>query len=276
MPPQTPHDTAALTDTDVVTDAGPPKGTSAPERRCIATSETRPQAEMIRFVVGPDGAVVADLAARLPGRGAWVSSTRPALEQAAKRGAFARAFKAQVKVPPNLIDDVEALLAKRLLDGLGLAKRAGDLISGFDKVRDELRRARPACLIEASDGAEDGRGKVLGLAKAAYGKDRLGGAESSGDLNGLPPVVGCFSSGELGMALGRERVIHACLKQGRFARGWMGELARLSGFRRVVLEWRPVEDGLGPGDVRPDQPGLSRRNEIDDASRPDPAENEDE
>jgi predicted RNA-binding protein YlxR (DUF448 family) len=257
MPHQTPLDDAALTDTADETDAGPSKKDQSPERRCIATMESRPQAEMIRFVVAPDGTVTPDLAMKLPGRGAWVTSSREAVDLAAKKGAFGRAFKAQVKVPANLSNDIEALLVKRALDMLGLAKRAGDLILGFDQVRELVRGERPGCLIEASDGAADGRSKVLGLVRAAhgpaYGKDIESRGEGTVKTPDLPPVIGCFSADELGMALGRERVIHACLKQGRFARSWMGELTRLSGFRRdVLVEWRPVEDGPDLGDSRLD------------------------
>jgi predicted RNA-binding protein YlxR (DUF448 family) len=204
--------------------------------------ESRPQTEMIRFVLSPAGDVTPDLAARLPGRGAWVTSSREAIELAVKKGAFARAFKAQAKAAPDLAAQVESLLARRALDGLGLAKRAGDLILGFEAVREAIRDQAPACLIEASDGAEDGRAKVLGLARAAHGPGPAPGQDEQAENHRLPPVAGCFSAGELGMALGRGRVIHACLKQGRFAQGWMGELARLSGFRRVWLaDWLPLD-----------------------------------
>jgi predicted RNA-binding protein YlxR (DUF448 family) len=236
------------------TDGGPARGGGKiahdPQRRCIATMESRPQAEMVRFVLSPAGEVTPDLAARLPGRGAWVTSSREAIELAVKKGAFARAFKAQAKAAPDLAAQVESLLVKRALDGLGLAKRAGDLILGFEAVREAIRKAAPACLLEASDGAEDGRAKVLGLVRAAHGPGpdaetgaRAGAGKDEQDENHrLPPVAGCFSAVELGMALGRGRVIHACLKQGRFAQGWMGELARLSGFRRVWLaDWLPSD-----------------------------------
>jgi predicted RNA-binding protein YlxR (DUF448 family) len=228
-----------------------------PERRCIATMESLPQSGMIRFVLSPDKEVTPDLAARLPGRGAWVGASREAMELAVKKGAFARAFKAQVKVPNNLADCVEKLLVSRILDQLGLARRAGDLILGYEQVREAIQTARPYCLIEASDGAADGRGNVLALLKGVHGPQNEphearpdmqsgGGSDRGAGLNKqfenhvLPPVVGCFSADELGMALGRERVIHACLKQGRFATSWTGELARLSGFRPVWLEgWSP-------------------------------------
>jgi predicted RNA-binding protein YlxR (DUF448 family) len=243
---QNSHD-GDLTDTTggIETDAGPRRGGGrftregeAPagnSRRCIATMESRPAAELIRFVLSPDSEVTPDLAARLPGRGAWVTANRAAVDQAVKKGAFARAFKAQAKAPADLSNRIDALQARRVLDMLGLAKRSGDLILGFDQVRDAVRTSRPACLIEASDGSRDGRGKLLGLARAIHA-----------DQGREVPVVGCFSADEMGMALGRGRVIHACLQQGRFAQAWMGELARLAGFRPVWLSQVPT-DGRAAG-----------------------------
>lgn len=226
-------------------DGGPPRvgrgGASgstreAPERRCIATLQRMSPSAMVRFVLSPDGGVTPDVAARLPGRGAWVAATEEAIGRAARSGAFARAFKAQVKVPGDLAGQVETLLARRAIDMLGLAKRSGALILGFEQVREAVRLARPACLIAASDASEDQRDKVLALVRGLYGPDPA----RQGESHVLPPVVACFPADELGMALGRERVVHACLEQGRIAHAWMGELARLSGFRRVWLPgWQP-------------------------------------
>lgn len=282
MPPTANSPDAGLTGIDTgpdgtpETDAGPPRAGKGPmhnngrdpERRCIATMESRPQSQMIRFVLSPDGEVTPDLAARLPGRGAWVVSTRAGLEAAIKKGAFARAFKGRAKTSPDLAALVEQLMARRALEQLGLAKRAGDLILGFEKVREAIRSARPGCVIEASDGAQDGRGNVLALLRAAHGPDRdlIPDPDQAERVEnqGLPPVIGCFSADELGMALGRERVIHACLKRGRFAQGWIGELARLSGFRRVWLSFddRPVADASLEDDAG---------RKIDDTQARDPA-----
>lgn len=239
------------------TDAGPPRAgkggafassKESPERRCIATMQRCSPLEMIRFVVAPDGVVTPDIAARLPGRGGWVTASRKAIELAATRGAFPRAFKRQVTVPADTPEQVEALLARRCLDMLGMAKRAGNLVLGFEQVREAIRDARPGCLIAATDASEDQRNKVLGLAKAIYGpdldadpEDGAGEPADTVDIGRLPPVAGCFSGAELGMALGRDRVIHACLKLGPLAHAWMGELGRLSGFRRVWLPgWEPA------------------------------------
>ena len=236
------------------TDAGPPRAGKPgvvqsekngpdrrdPERRCIVTMQRRPHSEMIRFVLSPEGQVTPDVAARLPGRGAWVSATREAVDQAAGRGAFARAFKRQVAVPADLGGQTEALLVRRCMDMLGMARRAGNLVAGFEQVREALRDARPGCLITASDGSEDQRNKVLGLAKAIYGPDLDAEPQNAGNGR-LRPVAECFLGSELGMALGRDRVIHACLKLGPIAHAWMGELGRLSGFRRVWLPgWQPT------------------------------------
>jgi predicted RNA-binding protein YlxR (DUF448 family) len=201
------------------------KGPNDPLRRCIASGESRPQSELIRFVLSPAGDVTPDLAARLPGRGAWVSSTRESVDTAIKKKAFSRAFKTSVNVSKDLADQTHTLIFQRCLDFLGFAKRSGDLILGFDQVREELRMADPACLIEASDGASDGRKKILALAKAIFADE-----ESSEQ----PLIIGCFSSDELGMAIGRERVIHAIVKQGRSSESWIHEVKRLGGFRPLA------------------------------------------
>ncbi len=221
------------------TDAGPVVNTrrapADPRRRCIATMEARSQADMIRFVLAPDGALTPDLAARLPGRGAWVTANRASIDLAVKKGAFSRAFKTQVKPPEDLSGLLDQLLLRRCLDHLGLGRRGGDVIAGFDQVRDFVRSGAAAVVLEASDGAADGRGKVLALARAAH-------AAQGGDF----VLAGCFSSEEIGMALGRGRVIHACVKQGRFAHAWRIELARLSGFRRLTPEDWALKDRTFP------------------------------
>ena len=141
------------------------------QRRDIVSGEVMEEDRLIRFVAGPEGTVVPDLARKLPGRGLWVAATREAVEMAANKGLFSRAAKAKLNAPVGLADKVEgACCAARILDlaGLGLAKRAGDLILGFEKVRDSaIRDGKVAWLVEAADGSEDGRGKLLGLVRHA-------------------------------------------------------------------------------------------------------------
>lgn len=198
-----------------------------------------PDAQLIRFALGPDGMVVPDVAAKLPGRGAWARADRAALEQAVKKGGFARAFKRAVKTPEDLAGQTEALLARRCLDLLGMAQRAGALAVGATKVEHAIRAQPLRLLIEAADGAEEGREKLMSL--------------HIGLWRAPPPAVACFNATELGVALGRERVIHATLLQERLALVWATEISRLAGFRTIVpaswpASWRSVGWGLGGAD----------------------------
>ena len=199
------------------------------ERRDIVSGAVMEEARLIRFVAGPEGQVVPDLARKLPGRGLWVAADRASVATAAKKGLFARAAKAQIRAATDLPDQVEALLKSRLLAGLGLAKRGGDLISGFEKVSSAIASGKAAWLIEASDGAADGRGKLLRLAR---------------HQSPPPGLFGLFGAAELGLALGGENVIHTAFLAGRAAERWAEDVRRLAGFSPLLPEdWReePIE-----------------------------------
>ena len=135
-------------------------GTAGKARRCIVTGETGARGGLIRFVVGPDGVVTPDLAEKLPGRGLWVSADRDALTRADVR-VFSRAARGRVEVPGDLAARVEAALVRRLADYLGMARRAGALVAGFEKCRAALKGGACAALLAASDGAADGRATVV-------------------------------------------------------------------------------------------------------------------
>ena len=187
------------------------------ERRCIVTGAVMPEDKLVRFAVGPDARVVPDIAARLPGRGIWVSASRAAIDRAVAKNLFAKAAKANVKADTGLADVTEAQLVRRIGELLGLARRAGALVLGFDNVARALAaKVPPALLIEASDGALDGRRKLVQTA-AARSRE--------------PAVFSALSVAELGLALGRENVVHAALLPGGFAERLSFEASRLEGFR---------------------------------------------
>ena len=197
---------------------------AARERRDIVTGQVMAEDRLIRFVAGPGGVVVPDLARKLPGRGMWVAADRASVEAAARKGLFSRSAKARLAAGPDLADQVDALLRRRVLDGLGLAKRAGDLISGYEKVAAALNAGRAAWVIEAADGAADGRRKILNVARKSPR---------------APKLLGLYSNEELGLALGGENVIHTAFLAGRGADQWTFDVHRLSGFRPLLPEsWR--------------------------------------
>jgi predicted RNA-binding protein YlxR (DUF448 family) len=194
------------------------------ERRDIVSGVVMDESRLIRFVASPDGVVTPDLARKLPGRGFWVEATRDALAAAAAKGLFSRAAKARLTVPGDLINAVEAGLRRRLLEGLGLARRSGLLVSGFDTVFSAVAAGKAAWLIEASDGAQDGRRKLLAKARHAPRP---------------PGLVGLFTSEQLGLALGGENVIHLALLAGPGAIRWTLDVERLAGFGPLFPEgWR--------------------------------------
>jgi hypothetical protein len=206
------------------------------QRRCIVTGNVLPEARLLRFVLSPDGQVVPDVEAKLPGRGLWVSADRSIIAQAVAKRLFARAAKAPASVDATLPERTESRLVERILAHLGLARRAGELVLGFDSVDKALRSANPpALIIEAAEAAPDGRRKLQAAATA-------GGH--------VPFVIGALTNAELSLALGRENVVHAALNPGRIAERLIFEATRLSGFRPLrPWVWEGFSDGKagGPG-----------------------------
>ena len=187
------------------------------ERRDIVSGAVMPESRLIRFAAAPDGTVVPDVAAKLPGRGLWVEASRAAIAMAVQKKLFARAAKEQVTATADLADRVEKALVARMIGDLGLARRSGALVLGFDNVLRELEGPRPPkVLIEAFDGAADGKRKLYAAAHR---------------LELACAVIETLTSAELGLALGRENVIHAAVQPGGLAERLTFDAERLQGFR---------------------------------------------
>jgi len=171
------------------------------QRTCIVTRQSLPVDALIRFVVGPDGAVVPDLRCRLPGRGVWVTALADHVLAAEKKRLFARAFHRPVTVELGLAHRVDWLIASAAVAALSLARKAGSLVGGFAKVESALVQEPVIGLIHAREAADDG---VARLARAA--RRRFGDSQ--------PPVIRCFGAEQLDLAFGRTNVIHAALLEG--------------------------------------------------------------
>ena len=197
----------------------------APERRCIATGVSVSTDALLRFVVGPDGGICADLGRELPGRGIWDGGRRELLDRAVKKRLFARAAKRAVVVADDLPDRVEALMAQRALALLGLAKRAGQLTLGYEKVRALLATDETVIAISAHDASLKGREKLLGGGTVSFA-EAVPGSIFDGRV-----VVDLFGIEELSLALGRENVVHAALRVGGLADRFMAECRQLKDYR---------------------------------------------
>ena len=188
------------------------KDRKSAERKCIATGRVLPKTQLVRFVVGPDEVVVPDLLEKLPGRGIWVSAHRAAISKAATKGLFARAAKSGAKASEDLADRVEEGLVTRVTDLVSLSRRSGRAIAGYEKVKGWLETDRARVLIQATDGSQRGKGKLRPPAKDGH-------------------FISVLSANELGLAFGRENVIHSALASGGLTDLVVEEAARLKGLR---------------------------------------------
>jgi len=220
----TPEDSAPA-ETPAVDDIAADEPERGPLRRCLVTRERLAKEAMIRFVIGPDRTLVPDLAARLPGRGLWLSARLDVLETARTRGAFAKAARGPVTVPPDLTSVLQAALARRIGEFLGLARRAGQAVCGFQKAREWLVAGRAGLVIEASDGSPDERARFLGR----YGET----------TNVVQPLDGAT----LGAIFGRDHVVHVVVAKGRLADMLTAETARFAG---LSAHSAPIERSARP------------------------------
>lgn len=188
-------------------------GAAAKLRRCVVANASAPRASLLRLVAGPDGTVVPDVAGRLPGRGVWVTPSRDAIRQGIERKAFQRAFRGAVKIPADFADRVETLLLRRLMDTIGLARRAGEAVCGAAKAEEWAASGQVGLLVLASDAGADARRRWQSLPGPA---DRI--------------MV--LSAEEIGRAFGRDRAAQAVVKNGPLKQRLIDDAGRLAGLRR--------------------------------------------
>jgi len=189
-------------------------------RTCALTRELKPVADMVRFVVGPTGEVVADVKRKLPGRGLWITATRAGLEQAVKRNVFSRGFKREVKVAHDFAVEVDRLLERSALDALAIAAKAGQVVAGFAKVEAALGGDDLKALVHATDGAADGKRKL----DTALQRHK---AEKPREI----VTIEVFSGTQLDLALNRPNVVHAALLAGPGSETFLARAVRLERFR---------------------------------------------
>jgi predicted RNA-binding protein YlxR (DUF448 family) len=202
-------------------DRGPRNTAPGSERFCAVMGVRASAAEMIRFVLGPDGSVVPDIKRRLPGRGVWIMGTRAALSAAIARQVFARSFKRQVRVPPDLIDRIQRLMEQSVLDALSIAHKAGKVVIGGARAQAAIERERVLAILHARD--------VVQNLSAAF-RQRCPGRNIA--------VVEAVASARLDLALGRPNVVHAALLAGPESETFLARVTRLERFRAEAEEER--------------------------------------
>jgi predicted RNA-binding protein YlxR (DUF448 family) len=181
----------------------------------LVSRERFARESMLRFVVGPERQLVFDIGATLPGRGLWLSASGDVVEKSIARGVFSRAAKSQVIVPPDLRNLVEAALRQRVFDLIGMARRSGNAIAGFEKAREWLVSGKAGLVAQAVDGSVEERARFVG------GRDI--------------PVVAVLTAAELGRIFGREQTVHVAIAAGKLATKIQNEVLRLAGVAATIL-----------------------------------------
>ncbi len=210
-----------------------------PERSCIVTRAKGAPETMLRFVAGPDGAVVPDVRRRLPGRGVWVGASQALVAEAVKRQLFSRGLKTKAVAEPSLSGVVDDLLAADALQSLAMANKAGAVTTGFFKVEAALAAGEVAALMHANDAAEDGIRK-LAAAQRRHGRPCPTAEDGVADA-----AIKVFSSEQLDLALGRTNVIHAALAEGPAGNAFLVRCRRLVRYRSA-----PASEPEGRSDMK--------------------------
>ena len=191
------------------------------ERKCIVKRQTAERDQLLRFVLGPDendnnNVVVPDLREKLPGRGVWVTCNKFAVEEAMAKNLFARGFKSKCMVPGDLSGKIDELLEKRCLQALSLAKKAGQVITGFDKIFSAISKTELEMLIEAQDGAEGGRKRLEKKFVAVFPDGK---------------IIKLFTSAQMDVAFGGINVIHAAITHGNMTQNVLAAVEKLAKYR---------------------------------------------
>lgn len=207
-------------------------------RRDLASGKAVPRGVLVRFVLGPDRAIVPDIGRSLPGRGLWLSPRRDVLKMAAAgRGrVFARAAGGPVAVPQELDRLVERLLVERIVGLIGLARRSGAAVTGFERVREALAALKPSSGISA----------VLFVAADASAPDRRRLKSPGVEI----VVSHALTASELGSAFGRDTAVFAAVVPGKLARDIGAEAGRLALLRAGDPGSRSFDDRVKDGSAR--------------------------
>lgn len=211
------------------------------ERSCIVTRVAQPPEGLVRFVCGPDGAVVPDVRGNLPGRGVWVTCRRDVVAEAVRKRAFSRGLKEEAKADDDLPVLVETLLLRAALSALSMARKASLVVTGFGQVSEAVGKGGVVAVLHAREAADDGRRKVGQAIRRHLRATGAGGSEDEIPGNAAlwqqqPPsgpkvIAGIFASSEMDLALGGANVIHAALLAGGASTSFLKCAAALARYR---------------------------------------------
>ena len=133
-------------------------------RKCILTGQILAKEDLLRFVLLKDGRLVPDFNKKLEGRGIYISNSLQLLQGLTVKSPLNKILHTNVVIDTQLPQMVQQILYKRGVDAINLARKAGDLVLGFEKVKETIQKGKAAFVIEASDAGDDGKQKIAAMA----------------------------------------------------------------------------------------------------------------
>ena len=182
-------------------------------RRSVVSGASFPKAELLRCVISPQNQLVFDAPQKLPGRGYYIESARELIETAIKKRLFSRAARREIRISPEFLAMIEDNLLQRSLSLIGMARRSGKAVMGYDKVIERLHRGEVGLLIQARDAASGGRDKIKAAGRGIT-------------------EVSILTTVELAQIFGRDRVVHVAISSGLLAERLEIALNHLQQLRR--------------------------------------------
>ena len=134
------------------------------ERKCILEGVVKPISQLLRFVE-LNNELLPDFNKKLPAKGMYVTANKLSLQKALQKKLFHKVSKHNLKIAEDFMNTVENLIKHQTMESLNLARKSGALITGFEKVKEAIKKGNVAFIIEAKDAALDGKEKVVLFAK---------------------------------------------------------------------------------------------------------------
>ena len=114
--------------------------------KCDITKRSYPRSQMIKFVISPSNVLTPDLFGKLDGEEFNVFASKKVLEKVTAM------FSERLVVPVeqnNIATLIEKLLSKHIINLICLAKKAGRVVVGYDRIKTALSANKVELLLEA-------------------------------------------------------------------------------------------------------------------------------
>ena len=179
-------------------------------RKCIVEVVTKPTSELLRFVM-IGNTLYPDFNKKLPGKGIYVTNNRISLETALAKKLFNKVTRHNLKIDDDFVNIVENIIKTQALNSLNIARKAGALVAGFEKVKEEIKKNKVEFIIQALDAGKDGKEKIAFLAKSVE-------------------IFNLFSIDELDITLNKENTVHIAILKSDTSRMVYNNLKKYENF----------------------------------------------